>query len=185
MVAEYRSREVRLLKWSGVIKSFNLALVFSLPPLIALSIFGVHSIESDLASDRGVMAFTTLSLFNTLRLPLVILPKCLRSFAEAVAALKRVEAYLLAPEREERPHHDVTEIVLSKASYAYGGPEAAPLLKDVSLSVAAGQLAMVFGPVGSGKSNLVNAILGRMRLTGGAEAVGGRFAYVPQKPWCQ
>lgn len=39
--------------------------------------------------------------------------------------------------------------------------------------------------MGSGKTNLVSAILGRMNLTSGTEAVGGRFAYVPQKPWCQ
>lgn len=180
MVAEYRDKEVSLLTWSGVLKSVNLALVFSLPPLIALSIFGVHSIESDLDSTT---AFTTLSLFNTLRLPLVVLPKCLRSFAEALAALKRVEAYLLAPERAERPKHDKTEIVLKDASYTYG--KVAPLLKGVSVSIRPGQLVMVFGPVGSGKSNLINAILGRMNLTLGEEMVGGKLAYVPQKPWCQ
>lgn len=39
----------------------------------------------------GVTAFTTLSLFNTLRLPLVILPKCLRSIAEAASAVARLQ----------------------------------------------------------------------------------------------
>lgn len=58
MVASYRSQEVSLLAWSGVLKSVNLALVFSLPPLIAISIFGVHSIESDLDSGLGETSFS-------------------------------------------------------------------------------------------------------------------------------
>ena len=38
LVASFRSREVGLLAQSSVIKSMNLALVFVLPPLIALAI---------------------------------------------------------------------------------------------------------------------------------------------------
>jgi ABC-type transport system involved in cytochrome bd biosynthesis fused ATPase/permease subunit len=37
----------------------------------------------------------------------------------------------------------------------------------------------------AGKSNLINAVLGRMSLVGGSARVGGSVAYVPQKPWCQ
>lgn len=37
----------------------------------------------------------------------------------------------------------------------------------------------------AGKSNLINAILGNMQLTGGTASVHGRVAFVPQKPWCQ
>lgn len=54
-------------------------------------------------------AFTTLSLFNTLRLPLVILPKSLRATVEAMSAMARLQEYLLVPDGEHsmgHEHHD-------------------------------------------------------------------------------
>jgi hypothetical protein len=41
------------------------------------------------------LAFTTLSLFNILRFPLVVLPKALRSASEALTSIARVEEFLL------------------------------------------------------------------------------------------
>lgn len=182
-VAALRSQETALARLGGILKSFNVALVFLLPPLIALAIFGVHSIEADLDS---VLAFTTLSLFNTLRLPLVQLPKALRAFAEGSAASARLEAYLLSQERAPRTLAPRTEIVFDNASFTYGGGAAnESLLRDVSLHIPKGTLVMVAGPVGSGKSSLIaGAILGEMRLVSGTASIGGSFAYVPQTPWC-
>ena len=183
-VAALRAQETALARFGGVLKSFNIALVFLLPPLIALAIFGVHIIDTPLDS---VLAFTTLSLFNTLRLPLVQLPKALRAFAEGSAAVTRLQAYLLAPERAPRVPAARTEIVFQDASFTYGGGGAgdAAVLRGVTLRIPKGTLVMVAGPVGSGKSSLIaGAILGEMRLVGGAASIGGTFAYVPQAPWC-
>jgi ABC-type multidrug transport system fused ATPase/permease subunit len=41
------------------------------------------------------LAFTTLSLFNILRFPLVVLPKAMRALSEALASIARVEDFLL------------------------------------------------------------------------------------------
>jgi len=53
---------------------------------------------------------------------------------------------------------------------AYGR---APALRDVSLSIAAGELACVIGPNGAGKSTLINAIGGLHRARGGRIAMDG------------
>ena len=95
-VAAQRSQEDAIAAWGGVLKALNYALVFAMPPIIALSIFGVHAQEAGLEAG---LAFTTLSLFNTLRLPLVLLPKGLRAAVEASAASDRITAFLLAPEK--------------------------------------------------------------------------------------
>lgn len=180
-VAALRRKEMRLARVSGVLKSVLVATVFWLPPAIALAIFGVHAIEEPL---KAVLAFTTLSLFNTLRLPLVQLPKGLRAAAEASAALQRLQQFLLAPERPARKLSSAPGIYLQEASYAYG-ENAAPLLKSLSLEISAGSLVMVAGGVGSGKSNFINALLGRMTLVGGQERItDAQVAYVPQTPWC-
>ncbi|HEY8242607.1 MAG TPA: ABC transporter ATP-binding protein [Casimicrobiaceae bacterium] len=53
---------------------------------------------------------------------------------------------------------------------AYGR---APAVRDVSLSIAAGELACVVGPNGAGKSTLINAIAGLHRARGGRIAMDG------------
>jgi hypothetical protein len=43
----------------------------------------------------ATLAFTTLSLFNILRFPLVVLPKAMRALSEALASVNRVEEFML------------------------------------------------------------------------------------------
>ncbi|KAG2504685.1 hypothetical protein JM18_009527 [Phytophthora kernoviae] len=56
-------------------------------------------------------------------------------------------------------------------------------LEGLNLEVDRGSLVMIVGKVGSGKSSLVNAILGEMPRTSGVLEVGGRIAYVSQDTW--
>jgi putative ABC transport system ATP-binding protein len=51
---------------------------------------------------------------------------------------------------------------------------AAPALADVSMSVAAGEVAAIMGPSGSGKSTLLNLIAGLDKPTGGSVHVAGQ-----------
>ncbi|EFA77181.1 hypothetical protein PPL_12389 [Heterostelium album PN500] len=51
------------------------------------------------------------------------------------------------------------------------------VLKDINLDVSIGELAVVIGPVGSGKSSLLSSL-----LVGGC-ALQGNIAYVSQLPW--
>src|ERR1700757_1026496 len=56
-------------------------------------------------------------------------------------------------------------------TYQGGGP---PALADVSLGVAAGEVAAIMGPSGSGKSTLLNLIAGLDKPTEGAVTVAGQ-----------
>jgi ABC-type branched-subunit amino acid transport system ATPase component len=51
------------------------------------------------------------------------------------------------------------------------------------LQVHKGELVCVVGRVGSGKSSLVQALLGEMERQSGSVAVGGRLAYAAQQAW--
>ena len=73
----------------------------------------------------------------------------------------------------------------------YGGP---PIIQDVSISVAPGQIGAIVGPNGAGKSTLLKAIVGLARMSAGevrvrGERITGRrteqlaalgLSYVPQ-----
>ena len=60
---------------------------------------------------------------------------------------------------------------------------ASAVLADISIELQKSQLLGVVGPVGCGKSSLVNAILGEMVLTKGTVSVNGSVAYCGQTPW--
>ncbi|KAJ6789938.1 hypothetical protein PWT90_07566 [Aphanocladium album] len=60
------------------------------------------------------------------------------------------------------------------------------LLDNISIQFRTGQISMVVGPVGSGKSTLCRAVLGEQKLDRGFVLMGGiRVAYCDQSPWLQ
>lgn len=64
-------------------------------------------------------------------------------------------------------------------------PEAPFAVMDVHLNVRRGELLAVIGSVGSGKSSLLGALAGDMRLTAGEVWMGTTRAFCPQYAWIQ
>jgi len=64
------------------------------------------------------------------------------------------------------------------------GAEERPLtLKGIDFAVPKGSLAMIVGPVGSGKSSIASALLGEITKVSGDVVVGGRVSYCAQQAW--
>ncbi|CAK5275397.1 unnamed protein product [Mycena citricolor] len=58
-------------------------------------------------------------------------------------------------------------------------------MKDISFSVPRGQLVAIVGAVGSGKTSLLQGMIGEMRRTAGSVKFGGSVGYCPQTAWIQ
>ncbi len=58
-------------------------------------------------------------------------------------------------------------------------------LKNVNVAIPHGQLVAIVGPVGSGKSSLLEGMIGEMRRTAGTVRFNGTVAYCPQSAWIQ
>ncbi|KAF8907317.1 ABC transporter [Gymnopilus junonius] len=58
-------------------------------------------------------------------------------------------------------------------------------VKDVNLTIPRGQLVAIVGPVGSGKTSLLQGLIGEMRKTSGSIVFGGSVGYCPQSAWIQ
>jgi ABC-type multidrug transport system fused ATPase/permease subunit len=56
-------------------------------------------------------------------------------------------------------------------------------LTDITLDISPGQLVVVVGEVGAGKSSLLSSLLGEMNRLQGRVLMSGRVAYVPQQTW--
>ena len=58
-------------------------------------------------------------------------------------------------------------------------------LRDVDITVPRGSLVAIVGPVGSGKTSLLQGLIGEMRRTAGSVKFGGSIAYCGQSAWIQ
>ena len=76
-----RKKENALAAYNNVLKTINIGLVFSIPPTCAFAIFASYEFNEERVSST--LAFTTLTLFNIMRFPLVVLPKALRAASGA------------------------------------------------------------------------------------------------------
>lgn len=80
-IANIRKHETKLAATNIFFKTINICLVFTTPPLCASVIFATYELYADRLSST--IAFTTLTLFNIMRFPLVVLPKALRAASGA------------------------------------------------------------------------------------------------------
>jgi ABC-type multidrug transport system fused ATPase/permease subunit len=85
-------------------------------------------------------------------------------------------------------------IRLDPASYHHGSDPSSPVLRDIQLIVLRGEILIVVGPVGCGKSSLLSALLGEIAevpdVVSKSDATGSRtmsphttIAYCAQRPW--
>lgn len=58
-------------------------------------------------------------------------------------------------------------------------------LRDINVTIQKGDLCAVVGPVGSGKSSFLQALIGEMKRTKGSVKFGGSIAYASQQAWMQ
>jgi ATP-binding cassette subfamily C (CFTR/MRP) protein 1 len=56
-------------------------------------------------------------------------------------------------------------------------------LRGINASIKRGQLVAIVGPIGSGKSSLLSALLNELHLQDGSVSVRGSMAYHQQNPW--
>jgi ABC-type bacteriocin/lantibiotic exporter with double-glycine peptidase domain len=64
-------------------------------------------------------------------------------------------------------------------------PDQVYKLQNINLAIPRGQLCAIVGPVGSGKSSLLQAMIGEMRRIEGKVTFGGSVGYCPQTAWIQ
>nr|XP_054769963.1 ATP-binding cassette sub-family C member 4-like isoform X1 [Lytechinus pictus] len=135
--------------------------------------------------------FAIISFCNALRTSFLrMFPRAIQFRSECTVSLNRIEKYLLLEEKEEVDGEDNTEgmerddgILAQNLTCSWEEEENATQLSDLSFRVKKGKLLAVVGPVGSGKSSLLMAVLKELPALQGSIMTKGRIAYASQQPW--
>ena len=169
------------LYWSGCILLSALSIIF-------------HNIISGRIDTVNIMA--AIFIFNKLSSPLHEIPVLISSLQETLVALNRIEQFLYLKEYNDKqieklPKESNTAISISNVSFGLDRRDNIKeviLLKNIDLHINKGELVCIIGDVGSGKTNLLNAILNNLYVYYGKDLIGnikinGKIGYVSQVPW--
>lgn len=180
----------------------NLSGVFS--PVFAFGVALLISTFGENGRFTYEYAFTTIALFSLVGQPtsgvLWGLPALLRS----LAGIDRMEKYLLLAEEARvlrgessqlsttTGYSDVSDtttlnsdiaIDIQDATFSFAASDSFAL-KNVNWTIKTGTFTMVIGKVGTGKTVLLNSLLGEVKTTGQVlKNISNGIAYCPQSAW--
>ncbi|KAI0173569.1 P-loop containing nucleoside triphosphate hydrolase protein [Hypoxylon sp. FL1284] len=154
------------------------------------------------------VAFVSLGIFKTLEVTLSVIPELTTDLLDAWVSVKRMDAYLQGAEITKITK-EADEVTFENASVAWpsDSKEEDPdrfVLRDVNVTFPKGELSVISGKTGSGKSLLLAAILGEVDILHGSISVPrapterhdakanagdwilpGAIAFVAQIPWIE
>ncbi|XP_057885672.1 ATP-binding cassette sub-family C member 2 [Melospiza georgiana] len=187
-VNDIRARELKNLVNFGYLQSVSVFAFTCAPTLVSLASFAVYVLVDENNILDAQKAFTAISLFNVLRFPMATLPMVISALVQTNVSSARLERYLSGEDLDTSAiHHNPiagSAVRFSEATFAWE-QDGDPAIRDVTLDITPGSLVAVVGPVGSGKSSLVSAMLGEMENIKGHINIQGSLAYVPQQAWIQ
>ncbi|KAI3395735.1 hypothetical protein diail_958 [Diaporthe ilicicola] len=156
------------------------------------------------------VAFVSLGVFRALEVTLSVIPELTTDLLDAWTSVKRIEEYLKSPEIEKSAKES-DEVTFDGASIAWPADEELDdderfVLRDVTVTFPKGELSVISGKTGTGKSLMLASILGEVDILSGSislprsPAVEDRkdtkatranwiipeaIAYVAQIPWIE
>lgn len=183
LVEEKRKTELKFLRNRYIIWALAATIWGGAPVVITFLTFLVYTMveKKDLVPS---VAFTALSLFSLLRIPLDQLADMVAHVQESKVSVDRVEEYLNEPETEKYVQLETGEeddegnpvIGFDNATFSWGSKDSEDFkMINLDMRFQVGQLNVVVGPTGCGKTSLLMALLGEMtKIDGSVFLPGGR-----------
>uniref|UniRef100_A0A8C5B686 ATP-binding cassette, sub-family C (CFTR/MRP), member 8 n=1 Tax=Gadus morhua TaxID=8049 RepID=A0A8C5B686_GADMO len=210
-VEETRGKELSSLKAFALYTSVSIFMNAAIPIAAVLTTFVVHVHISEDADLSPAVAFASLSLFHILVTPLFLLSSVVRSTVKALVSVQKLSEFFSSDEIGDEPEasavippgtsnhnqnkyqalvgtrkHARTHARTHITSGYFTWTDGPPTLSNVDIKIPFGQLTMIVGQVGCGKSSLLLAALGEMQRVSGTVTWNrkrGSVAYASQKPW--
>ncbi|GAA5987197.1 hypothetical protein JCM11641_006056 [Rhodosporidiobolus odoratus] len=184
-----RGEELRWAVRDFIVNWLSVALWSSISLLVPLASFAAY-VKLQHQELTIAVAFTALSLFSLIRGPLNQIPGFSLKILQLRVSIGRLEAFFA--EDEISPHATpsaravTTKLAFKNATLRYAGAEEGQeALSEVHVEFALGELTMVSGPTGSGKSSLLLGLLGELEIVTGTVELPPAVSYAAQHPWLE
>ncbi|XP_065077152.1 ATP-binding cassette sub-family C member 4 [Ochlerotatus camptorhynchus] len=193
VVSLARKKEVRQIRWASYIRGIYLStMMFTERSTLFIAIATCYFEGRPITAD---IVFPMAQFFNTLQLTAAIFyPLAVSLGAEALVSIDRIQEFLGMEEQDKKMiglNKNETELVKIcptigvqlnnvSASWEHNKDKT---LKELNLIAKTGQLLAVVGPVGAGKSSLLQLILGELPILSGTVNINGEVSYGCQEPW--
>ncbi|OQR74932.1 multidrug resistance-associated protein 4-like, partial [Tropilaelaps mercedesae] len=198
LVSDVRRLEIGRVRIASILKGVNMALFFVSSKLILFLCCILYTMLAggSLTSER---VFVTMALLNSVRLAMgLYFPYGIGQGLETMVSLRRIQRFLLLEEKSpttetfsrtgsRRCTNDMmlrlADVRASWTTHVLTSDANGLALSNVNFRMHRGELVIVAGPVGCGKTSLLMAILGELPLLTGTVKLGGNVAYASQVPW--
>lgn len=196
-------------QWRAFMCDVSLISIWQFGPImlsaISLTVYAI--INKQLTPS---VAFTTISVFEAIEMTLAIIPEMTTDLLDALVSASRIQAYLDSPEREDELESG-EQVIFKNATISW--PSDKPdeednlfRLRALAIEFPQGELSVISGRTGSGKSLLLASIIGEAEVISGTVAVPkppvaaerydskatkrdwiipSSIAYVAQIPWIE
>ncbi|CAI8612535.1 unnamed protein product [Vicia faba] len=190
LVQSLRDKEFVWLSKAQILKAFGSFLYWMSPTVISAVVF-LGCAVSKSAPLNAETIFTVLATLRNMGEPVRMVPEALSIMIQVKVSFDRLNNFLLDEELSnddsERKFKEcpVNVVEIQDGNFIWDHESVSPTLANVNLEIKWKHKIAVCGPVGSGKSSLLYAILGEIPKMSGTVNVGGTFAYVSQSSWIQ
>ncbi|OEL13321.1 ABC transporter C family member 8 [Dichanthelium oligosanthes] len=188
MIESLRDGEFKWLRETQMKKAYGAVMYWMSPTVVSAVMYTATAIMGSAPLNASTL-FTVLATLRVMAEPVRFLPEILTMMIQYKVSLDRIERFLLEDEiREEDVKRVLSDnsdirVQVQDGNFSWNASGANLSLRNVNLSISRGEKVAVCGPVGSGKSSLLYALLVEIpRISG---SVFGSVAYVSQNSWIQ
>ena len=182
LVKMARIEEVKVIRLANYLRAMFLSsMVFIERTTLFLTVITFVLTGNNITSDR---VYSMTQFFSLLQLGLAIfLPLAIQMGAETLVSLRRLQEFLELDEKQVSniEETDSKDIVLENVNASW--TEETGILENLNINIPAGSLCAIIGPVGAGKSSILQLILGELHIKTGRIKLGGTVCYASQEPW--
>lgn len=185
IVGTLRKFEVSSLKKMSIVRALILSIFMFTDKLSIFTTLTCYVLLGNyITSDR---VFSISQYFSKLQVSMAFgFAMAVNLGAEILVTIQRLEQYLLLDEKEAGKQlldYESSQICISLKNVCASWPLNDWQLKNITLKIPFGSLCIIVGPVGSGKSSILNLVMNELPATSGNIYKTGDISYASQEPW--
>ncbi|KAF5283716.1 hypothetical protein FQR65_LT13751 [Abscondita terminalis] len=200
-VALARRNEIKFIRSASFIRGVILSfMLFATRISLFLTILSYVLLGNNITAKN---VFVITGFYNLLRQTMTnFFPQAVSQMAEANVSINRLNKFMLYEEKPDTlatPKQEVLNgsikedtfiekdkgysIVIENGLAKWNGSSTDNTFENLNIKITKGSVVAVIGPVGSGKSSLLQVILKELSLNSGTLGVNGEVSYAAQEPW--